>query len=767
MPDYDFRALSSLDFEVLVRDLLQEELGVRVESFKQGKDKGVDLRFAMAGEGAIVQCKHFVGSGYAKLAAHLAKSERPKIEALNPQRYILTTSVPLSAVNKDELVRTLAPYCKGPLDVLGKEDLNNLLGRHPEVEKRHFKLWLSSSAVLEKLLHARTYTQTELELEMIQDRVARYVQNESYAEARKILDELHYCVICGVPGIGKTMLADMLVISLIAAGYEAIKITGDVGEALDVYRKAKPQVFYYDDFLGQTTLEQKLGKNEDHRLLVLLDRVKNSESHRFLLTTREYILNQAKAHYERLASSRFDVRKCVVSLERYTVRDRAKILFNHLYFSRLGPPYIEALFAAGAHRAIVRHPNFNPRVVEWMTTMLAELPAASRYPEEFLKTLDNPERLWEHAFTRQLSAEAQTLLMVLGSLPPEVLFEDAAQAFGAFWMRAGSEQRPLPQGFRLALEELDGTFARTIKDKYGKVVVAFHSPSIRDFVERRLRLDGDVAMALAAKAIFFEQAEKLEAVMATSPAMADPEFAIRWHAALGQLAERTLVGPSCKLARHDWQSGEPTWFSRQAASPEARFVSLVGMLEGAPREQAAADIGTALGVVRERWRADRVSNSDLEDVVTAIAESPHLSGVAKTEAVEECTSALLRARTDLETFQTFRDLSAADKLKVAEAHLQEAREKFRNSVEELLDLRGISDREAARDMIAEVADVARSLGLDISGQLEAARDEADQIESEEFSPPNDEEEPQEAEPGEAREMTDEEIDDMLAGLNER
>jgi hypothetical protein len=37
MPDYDFRNLSPIDFEILVRDLIQEELGVRLESFKAGK----------------------------------------------------------------------------------------------------------------------------------------------------------------------------------------------------------------------------------------------------------------------------------------------------------------------------------------------------------------------------------------------------------------------------------------------------------------------------------------------------------------------------------------------------------------------------------------------------------------------------------------------------------------------------------------------------------------------------------------------------------
>jgi len=64
MPTYDFHSLSSLDFEDLVRDLLQAEWGIRLESFKTGRDSGIDLRYTKnKKENTIIQCKHFVGSG--------------------------------------------------------------------------------------------------------------------------------------------------------------------------------------------------------------------------------------------------------------------------------------------------------------------------------------------------------------------------------------------------------------------------------------------------------------------------------------------------------------------------------------------------------------------------------------------------------------------------------------------------------------------------------------------------------------------------------
>ncbi len=42
---YDFKTLNDKEFEHLVADLLSHQLGMRIERFRPGKDKGVDGRF--------------------------------------------------------------------------------------------------------------------------------------------------------------------------------------------------------------------------------------------------------------------------------------------------------------------------------------------------------------------------------------------------------------------------------------------------------------------------------------------------------------------------------------------------------------------------------------------------------------------------------------------------------------------------------------------------------------------------------------------------
>ena len=111
MSGHDFKQLSSRDFEELTRDLLQAEWNVALEAFKTGRDKGIDLRRISMDEGTtIVQCKHYVGSGYSNLLSHLRSSELEKLKSLQPQRYILVTSVELTPSNKDAIQELFRIY---------------------------------------------------------------------------------------------------------------------------------------------------------------------------------------------------------------------------------------------------------------------------------------------------------------------------------------------------------------------------------------------------------------------------------------------------------------------------------------------------------------------------------------------------------------------------------------------------------------------------------------------------------------------------------
>src|SRR5436305_1904274 len=200
MARYDFTSLSSQDFEELVRDLLQAEWKVALRAFKSGRDKGIDLRYSPAnGRKIIIQCKHFVGSGFNKLLAHLISSERPKIERLNPARYVVVTSVALSPANKDEIVRALSPFVINAADVIGAGDLEGLLSKHPDVERANFKLWLTSTSVIERVLHNAEICHTEFAIGRIRRKLPLFVQSNAFRRAMALLDQSRVAVISGAP----------------------------------------------------------------------------------------------------------------------------------------------------------------------------------------------------------------------------------------------------------------------------------------------------------------------------------------------------------------------------------------------------------------------------------------------------------------------------------------------------------------------------------------------------------------------------------------
>jgi hypothetical protein len=514
MAAYDFTGLVPSDFEALSHDLLESSLGVPLQAFVTGRDKGIDLRYApVGGQDWIVQCKHFARSGFSKLRSHLAKKELSKIKTLRPSRYILATSVGLSPSNVDELFELLAPYIKSKHDIFGQDNLNALLRTNPAIEQRHFKLWLTSEAVLLRVLHNDVFVQSVFTEEQIKQKLGLYVHTDSFEKARQKLESERVCILSGIPGVGKTTLAEMLLVEHLMNDWQVVAIHQNVTEGQRLFSRNRgcKQVFYYDDFLGQISTGEKLGKNEDRTLLQLIDAVARTANKRFILTTREYILAQARAEHETLARANIDLYRFVVSCDDYSDLDKARILANHLYFANVPQGHIAALVEDHTYRKIISHRNYNPRIIEWMTKATeVEACRPKNYPSVFLDRLDNPSGLWLHAFENQISEAARHLLLVLGSCGDGLRLDDLRQAFEAFYLSRGKRYRfsASPSDFKKALQAMEGNFIR-IDGSSSEIVVSCHNPSILDFLHERLCNQSDDATDLLRYAILFEQVERL------------------------------------------------------------------------------------------------------------------------------------------------------------------------------------------------------------------------------------------------------------------
>lgn len=508
MNDYDFKSLSPWEFEQFSRDILHASLGLDFDIFKSGRDQGIDLRYSEEkNNNIIVQCKHYANSTFSNLKSDIKNKELEKIKKLSPSRYILVTSLGLSPKNKEEIAEILGDYLLSYSDIISRQNLNSILRDNPDIERNNISLWATTTHVLERILHSGIFNYSAAQKDSINDKLKYYVQNPSFDETKEILKKQHFCIIAGLPGIGKSTLAEMLLVDYMESGYEPIKVSSDISEAFDSLNPTKPRIYYYDDFLGQTGLEQKLNKNEDQRIVDFCQHCKKSNNTFFILTTREYILNQAKSTYEKLDKAGLDINKCVIDISSYSLFEKAKILYNHLYFLGVPEEYISNILKNNGYLKIIKHPSFNPRVIESMTANLSTsdiLP--EHYLNEIIYRLDNPYIIWEHAFKNQLTLPTKHLLIVILSLPSIVYLSDCKNLFDGFRKSFSSiySNTRMHNEFNTALKECEGNFIK-INLSSGKQTVEFQNPSVRDFLTYELSMDLELLILLVGACQNFDQ----------------------------------------------------------------------------------------------------------------------------------------------------------------------------------------------------------------------------------------------------------------------
>ena len=427
--------LSPYDFEILVRDLLSRDLDIDLRVFAEGADRGIDLRYSIDPENTtVVQCKRTKDISKKQL-----KLEAQKIVKLAVAKYYIAVASELSVAKCDQILEIFSKWMSNDSHIYSKGRLNRLLEKYPEVLREHYKLWINSSEVFDQFINNDLLGRSKFLREDIAQSLKYYVRNEGYHRAVDILNKYNFVIISGIPGIGKTTLAKILLWDYLQQGFEVIEIRNvNEGERILKEDDRKKQVLYFDDFLGENFLQYDVIQGRANDLYMFMRRFFTREGgkKKLVMATREYILNQAKAKYAKLDRKELDISKYILDLDEYSQINKALILYNHLYYSDVRLEYIRDILKDNKYQKIINHRNYSPRIIEAMTSHLSDIPP-EKYADEFIANLENPLRIWEKAFESELSECSQYILYILASLGSSLLVDDLENAFRAFCSEAG------------------------------------------------------------------------------------------------------------------------------------------------------------------------------------------------------------------------------------------------------------------------------------------------------------------------------------------
>jgi len=430
LTDYDFSTLNDKEFEDISLELISRDRNKTYQRFKQGKDGGIDgISFEDNNKEEIVQCKHYLKSGYSQLKSKIIKEEVDKVKKLSPSKYIFITSVPLTNANLNEIFNLFKPFIKSKNDIYYPEKLNDILKDNRDIEERYYKLWLSSTTILKRILNNAIENRSEFLLEEMQEKSKYYVMTDNHFKAIKKLEDSHIIIIAGEAGIGKTTLAENLCLYYIKEGFKFYDIDHSIKEVDSVYDKNEKQFFYFDDFLGATYLEAIQNKADSY-IVKLINRIKKDKSKRFILTTRTNIFNQGLSLSSKFKDNNIENEEFMITIDSLTSFEKAQILYNHLYFSNLNYEFKNEFYIDKRYKKIVNHKNFNPRLISFITdnkkieSKDVEIKDFWKYIQE---KLNNPLDVWEDSFDEGID-EFGRILVILTVLNGNRIYEEDLRA---------------------------------------------------------------------------------------------------------------------------------------------------------------------------------------------------------------------------------------------------------------------------------------------------------------------------------------------------
>ncbi|CDF12029.1 restriction endonuclease [Mycoplasma sp. CAG:776] len=486
---FDLSNLNDFEFEMLCKDIMERKLSVTLNRFAKGRDKGIDLSDGEIFINHMIQVKHYINSKYSDLKSTL-KSEIEKVKKHNPKSYYIFTSLSLTRNNKLEILKMFDGYINSISDIIDKNEIDDFLGKkeNTDIVEKNYKLWLCASNILSTIQNQNIFIDCNEIIFDIEKYVKLFVTTNSYYDCKRKLEEKNIIIITGEPGVGKSTISKMLLLFYAGNDYIVRYVTDnnikDIKKTISI-DPTKKEIILLDDFLGQHYL--KLNDNQPNELKTLISFIAKNPTKKLILNSRITILNEAK-HSSLIFSSlmeQYEEENYLIDLSKMTYLEKAEILYNHLYFNDLPSDYFENIKYNKNYIKIVKHNNYNPRIIEYVTKKSNyETTNANNYYNYIKSKLDNPESVWEDEFRNRLDEIDRIFMNTLYSLT-DIKIENSILE-SAFNKRIKNHNRDTTlNSYENTLKRLSNSLVRIIYDKNNRYIAVIN-PSINDYLKETI-----------------------------------------------------------------------------------------------------------------------------------------------------------------------------------------------------------------------------------------------------------------------------------------
>lgn len=487
---FNYKNLCDYEFEILCKDIMHKKLGVPLQIFARGRDGGIDITDDTVSKNVVIQVKHYINSKYSDLISSL-KKEVSKVAELKPEKYYVCSALELTPANKTEIFDLFAEYMEGSCNILSLNDIDEYLQdpANMDIVRKHYKLWLESANILEEIDSRDIFIDCETLLYNIKEEQREFVETFSYRQCIDVLERNRLLMILGMPGTGKTMTTKMLALYYAALGYRIIYTTnGDlqsIKKTLSVDKESK-EIILLDDCLGQYYFRMK--DTQENELMSLIKYVLMHKNKKLIMNSRVTIFQHAKDSYIELNSfiDTEKVRLQYIDMDSMTIEDKGRIFKNNLYFRNIPSYHYAQILKNNNYRWIVKHRNYTPRIIEYVTRQnVSSKIAADEYCDFIRRCLDNPTEIWRDEFNNRLKAEDRIFLTSLFSLT-DVGVEDKVlrRVFNARITKR-TDIDTTRNVWEAVLKRMEGTFVKIIENKGVRQIGAIN-PSVNDFLKNYL-----------------------------------------------------------------------------------------------------------------------------------------------------------------------------------------------------------------------------------------------------------------------------------------